>query len=307
MGLKCNACFSTFLELIFRSYLGATGRAVFSAPTVDDPVNDVFVTLDTVKPPDCPDLNVIFSDRWIETQSDVFIQYGPQGGPGDVYIFDNNEVATPGGLVGLVSGECTVLPGPNADTFCTISFEFPEGTITIQGPFFRSMSITGATGCFTGITGLVEGADVSSDFSVEDFLSYLFTVDGIDDEDLGCRSDIFDYPWFETGEDQYIDYDRDNMVSPGDMFVFDYHRVFVSAIGANALAAGRCIVIEEAQTNNNSFCSILFAFPNGELVIQGFFDELTIIGGSGCFTGTQGKVQVSTSGNFFEYTFFIDE
>lgn len=253
-------------------------------------------------------MEVIFSESWIETPSDTFIQYDPRSeGPGDVYIFDNNPVFVPGGMVGLISGECTVLPGANQDTYCTISYEFLEGTITVQGAFFRVMSITGATGCFTGISGLVEGAGVDGDSSSDYYLSYLFTVDGIADQELDCTEDIFDYPWFEVGQDQYIDYDRDSRVSPGDMFVFDGHDVFVTALGVDAVAAGRCIVIEEAQTNNNSFCSIIFAFGNGELIIQGFFNDLTIVAGSGCFEGTQGKVQVSTSGNFFEYNFFIDQ
>ena len=209
----------------------------------------------------------------------------------------------------MVSGECTVLPG-DEDSFCTISFEFPEGTLAIQGVFFRVMTITGATGCFTGLTGLVEGdvLDVGEEDDDDDFvLEYSFTVDGIADQDLNCNDRIFEFPWFETGEDQFLDYDRSGSVTPGDMFVFDDHPVFVSALGINGVAAGRCMIIEEIASGNNSFCSIVFAFRTGELVLQGFFDDMTIVAGSGCFTGVVGTAQVVGSNNIFEYNFQIGD
>ena len=286
--------------------MGATGSAFFGAPNVDDPTNDIVVDLAPPALADCPDLDVLFADIWLETPGDVFIEYirGVEN-PGDVYIFDNN-VIDAGGLSGLVSGECTVLP-VSGDSYCTISFQFPEGTITVQGAFFRVMSITGGTGCFSGISGLVQGDTAPGAGSVDFFLQYTFTVDGVADVPLTCNNRIFDFPWYESGEDQFLDYDRNNVISQGDMFVFDQHAVIITALSIQATAAGRCVTIEQVTTANNSFCSIVFAFDDGELVVQGFFEEMTIIAGSGCFEGVTGTVQVSSSGNFFEYVFLIGD
>lgn len=287
------------------SYRGTRGRVDFSAPNVDDSVNDIIVTLDDIPPQDCPNFEGIFAEPWLETPGDIFIQLNPLAeGSGDVFIFDSNEINA-GGLTGTVSGECTSLPEDN-DSFCTISFEFAEGTILVQGVFFRVMSITAGTGCFAGISGLVQGDVIDGQTDDEFFLQYEFSVDGVGETTLTCNSQIFDFTWFESGEDEFIDYDRNNLISPGDMFVFDEHPVLVSVLGDQAIAAGRCVIIEEVQTNNNSFCTIVFAFPNGELVVEGFFEDMTIIGGSGCFEGSRGTVQVVTNNGFFEYTWQIE-
>ena len=161
--------------------------------------------------------------------------------------------------------------------------------------------ITGATGCYAGVTGTVEGGSVGS------LYTHNVQFDNLN-VDLVCSSNLFDDPWFERGSDETIDYDNSGDGSAGDLSIFDYNRVVPGRNGPLGSLSGRCFYLENAQDpEENSYCTIVFVFDEGSLVVEGFYNEMTIVGGSGCFAGLTGKVQgtVLTS-TTFEYVWSLD-
>lgn len=83
--------------------------------------------------------------KWIETGDDVFVDRDgdTEDSPGDAYLF-NHIVTTPGnGRNGAASGYCLYLETLQLDTYCSISFDFEEGSITVQGFFDKLVIGTG--------------------------------------------------------------------------------------------------------------------------------------------------------------------
>ena len=83
-----------------------------------------------------------FRDIWIETGSDVFIDRNKDGrdSPGDAYVFNHVVKTTGNGRAGSASGYCIYLENILLDTYCTINFDFEEGSIAVQG-FFHKLAI----------------------------------------------------------------------------------------------------------------------------------------------------------------------
>ena len=250
----------------------------------------------------CPEtdelLEDFFEETWEETRGDTLIDVDLDGSisVGDLYIFDSNPISA-GSQTGTVAGECVQIP--NSNTFCFISYEFDSGTITAAGVFDQLMVFTGGTGCFYGLTGTIVG-----DVIDEDRYEYVVTVDG-EFQDFECTGGgIFDTTWLETGEDVLVDFDKSGDETPGDAYVFDGNTVRVGDTGLSGFASGFCSVLTFAGDN---FCTVTLRFEEGAIALQGFFTDMVIVAGSGCFRGLQGQVQGSEiSSTEFGYRFILD-
>lgn len=174
-----------------------------------------------------------------------------------------------------------------------------------RGLFNQAMVITGATGCYTDATGIVVGA----------FTNDVFEHDVEFDDpnaDLTCTPNIFDETWTEAASDETIDYDRSGDLSTGDLTIFDFNAVVPGATGPSpgplGSVSGRCFQIENARDpDETSYCTIVFIFDEGGLVVEGFSNDMTIVGGSGCFAGLTGKVQGTQRTNMlFDYVWTLD-
>jgi hypothetical protein len=111
------------------------------------------------KGPGCiPD---IFTNPWTEELGDVYVDYLQNGveDAGEVYVFDNKVLTIPlvnGTVVtGTLAGRCFVSTA-NEELFCQYAIEAPGGTIVTQG-LFTNMLIVGASGCFQGLNGYLQG------------------------------------------------------------------------------------------------------------------------------------------------------
>lgn len=164
------------------------------------------------------------------------------------------------------------------------------------------MIITGATGCFTGATGSVLGSFVSNEI-----YSHTAQFDNRN-VDLECTSNLFDAPWFERGTDEFIDYDKDGVRSTGDLVIFDYNRLVPGGNGPLGSVSGRCFFRDNPEDPaENSYCTIVFLYDEGGIVAEGFYNEMTIIGSSGCFAGLTGNVRgIELGPDTFQYIWTLD-
>ena len=170
-----------------------------------------------------------------------------------------------------------------------------------RGLFNQGMVITGATGCYTGVTGTVAG----------NFMNNVFTHTARFDNrnvDLTCTSNLFDSPWEERGSSEEIDYDNSGGLSTGDLSIFDYNRVVPGGTGPLGSVSGRCFYLENASNPvDNSYCTVVFVFAEGGLAVEGFYSDMTIVGATGCFAGLTGKVEGRILGaTTYEYVWTLD-
>lgn len=253
------------------------------------------VQREEMRPEECAPVS---NRRWIEVPGETFVDFdfNDEESTGDIYVFDSNTIQSPT-RTGVLSGDCVVTP--SQDTFCHISYEFDDGTLTVQGLFNQRMVITGCTGCFYGVTGTVVGSFTSTRY---------FHDIVLDSGVSSCLPGIFDAPWQEQGEDTMINYDQDSTVqSPGDVVVFDFNRVFVEGGVLVGSSAGRCSTQSRPDEFDPFYCSILFTFDSNSLVIQGPYSNMAIVGGSGCFSDATGTVRGRQVGpQRYEYEFFLD-
>ena len=163
------------------------------------------------------------------------------------------------------------------------------------------MVITGATGCYTGVTGRVDGGDTGTAFT------HTAQCDN-PNVDPVCTPNLFVDPWFERGEDERVDYDNNGFASAGDLAIFDYNSVVPGRSGPLGSVSGRCFYLENAaDPGETSYCTIVFIFDEGGLVVEGFYNDMVIVGASGCFAGLIGKVEGRViNGDTFEYVWALD-
>lgn len=259
----------------------------------------VFNIEDGVQTSQCPDAEKFFEVSLVETTGGTFLDIDRSEtlSLGDLLVFDSNVIVA-GTESGVVSGECILIP--NETSFCSITFDFDEGTVQVEGTELSSFVITGGTGCFSGISGTVEGS-----FSSSTTYEYNVEIDVDSTSDLECTSGAFDNVWLESGEDAFVDFDRNNVRSPGDIFVFGGHEIQVGNTGIVGLSYGKCVVLISGF-EDGTFCSIIFEIAEGMIAAQGFYSNMIITGGSGCFRGLQGNVQgFELSENEFAYTFVL--
>lgn len=251
--------------------------------------------------PDCPSA---FSEmsQWIETAGDTFVDPDSDGlfSAGDFLVFDNNTITVGANTTGIVTGECVILPTTDFE-YCLITYEFEEGSLTVQGVFFSGMVVIGGTGCFRGKQGFVVG----STFDESSFAHDVTFADS--PPPLNCIGGLFGLTWREAGNKTLSDYDLNGILSEGEKFVWDSHTLEVGNGILEGTASGRCSLLPGFEDDDEVYCLISFEFDDlGTLVLQGIYSEMNIVGGSGCFLDVKGRVNAEQVGDTsFEYTFEI--
>uniref|UniRef100_A0A6S8ID83 Uncharacterized protein n=2 Tax=Amphora coffeiformis TaxID=265554 RepID=A0A6S8ID83_9STRA len=188
------------------------------------------------------------------------------------------------------------------EVYCAISFraggEDSQDILTAQG-IFNNMVITGGYGCYFGASGTLVGSPLVPGPGFQ----YDFSFDAEDSTlAANCDLSIFDTAWLEPiGAEVLIDYEGDGE-SVGDMVVWDNREIQTS--GESGVGAGRCFYM---QNQASFYCNIVFAFPQGTVLVQGFPDELIAIGASGCFQGLKATAVAGedTTANVFTYTWTV--
>lgn len=273
--------------------------------TVSGAIYEDFITYDlTTSSEDNVDTCLPESDfllAWEQSGSFYSVRYGAMGttSPGDKLIV-NDIFSTASGAMGQLVGECTFLPGVQRDSFfCSISFELPGGNINAMGQY-ESMVITGGSGCYSGLAGIISGT------TTRDGAAYQVQLEDVDDVEASVcsvASTRFANNLIESGSDVYIDADKSGRVSPGDAFLFDLHPIEStnndSSALANGNAAGVCTILGKS---NHSFCTITFTFEEGTIATAGYFEDMVIIGGTGCYSGMKGMFYgADLSNGLFSY------
>ena len=206
---------------------------------------------------------------------------------GDTVVFDTNYFTTGEGVTGFFEGEC--MDVGEVDLFCLITFltgPLSENKLMAQGAL-DNMVITAGLGCFFGASGTING---SFDGDEGSFVFQLNIDDTNSMHDPACPSDLFDEVWEENYGEVYVDYLADDF-SEGDAYVFVDKSIRTPSKGEIGVLTGRCVVVDiEASA---TYCNIVFELDEGDIVVQGFFGEMVIVGASGCFQGLQGRVFAS--------------
>lgn len=261
------------------------------------------------QPEGCPE--DLISNPWVETYDGIYVDWDNNDeSPGDVFVFDSNELVTGDGAEGFVEGECMFLEDISLDKlFCMVTFGFTdsEDRLLVTG-VFDEMVITGGTGCFHGASGTVSGFDPDTGN-----LEYTVTLDDPDSaSDPSCIADIFANPWTEEYGDTFVDYNgvdpETDGETPGDVYVFDNKVVTIplsSGGSTEGTVAGRCFA---TPSDEDLFCQYAMYVPGGIITFQGFFFEaMHITGGTGCYSGLTGFVVGDADDNaeMFSYTFDV--
>lgn len=252
---------------------------------------------------ECSSSTSLFASPWTEQSSETQIAIDWDGdsqfSPGDVVVFDNNVFTTSRGEQGTLEGECMVLFDPETGTsdsdrtFCTMTFFTSTGHRVLVMGVFTEMIILSGTGCFSGVSGRIAGSRRNNG-------DYRYALE-LDSRSVSqCSTDIFGQPWTEPVGDFFVNYisqpwepwwvepdDDYDANTPGDVYVFIDKVITAPATGEVGRGAGRCFVVE---TQEYTFCNIVFEFSDGSIAVQGIFTEMSVIGASGCYQGLYGIV-----------------
>ena len=136
-------------------FAGKTG-VVTTGLSEDDEFTYEIDLLEEV-PDDCPDS--LFAMPWVETYDGLFVDWDANGNsPGDVFVFDTNELVTGGGINGFVEGECMFLEELSLEKlFCTITYWFDESEDRFLPMPGELRVVLGASGLFVAVFYLVAG------------------------------------------------------------------------------------------------------------------------------------------------------
>ena len=276
------------LQGVFNAINAISGIGCYRSITAQVALNEIsggfsydFTPVNNI-PSSCP--NGLFQGQWTEPGGHTVVDWDQNNGlfPGDVIVFDNQELNVPGGWSGSLEGECSVLVEVGVDkAFCSVTFIVDNDRLHAMG-VFDNMVITGGTGCFLGISGIISGRTLGSGTKQFD----MNTDAENSNEDSSCPDNsLFDTAWIEEPGEELIDYDGFDE-SPGDAYVFDNKSV-VMPTGSQATSAGRCVFLQDLS---QTFCSMTLTTSRGSIALQGFFRNLYIVGGTGCFRGLAGMV-----------------
>ena len=173
-------------------------------------------------------------------------------------------------------------------SFCVATFSSStfDDTLTVQG-IYNNMVITGGTGCFFGASGSVVGNKRGGRGSAFGYtIDFQFPGDATDPS---CPSDLFDNSWAVLGSDTDVLYRRPDVKRAADAIVFDNNEVGIPTLAGMGVEAGRCFFLEDDAAD--LFCNIVFSLDGiGQIALQGFFSDMAIVGGNGCFAGLKGRV-----------------
>lgn len=223
-------------------------------------------------------------------------------GPGDVFLFEEKTVFVEEVSVGVAHGRCVVLQDFivfDQNRYCHMELEFEDGSVTIQGVLFELL-VVGGTGIYSDIRGVFELLGGPP----ETLLLFFAPV-----EECLVPEHLFASPWIEEAGDTYVDWDF-NGRSSGDVFVFDNSN-FVTGGLVTGVTEGECMVLEDVDGDNKTFCTITFITGQDFadlLTAQGVFDNMVITAGFGCFAGVSGSISGNDLGiGEFQYNLLFDD
>lgn len=233
-------------------------------------------------PTNCAGTTGLLESAWLHEESFFFIDWdGNSLSPGDLFVFDQRLV-TGAGQTGLMEGECAVLMTVDENkVFCSVTFRFGGDRLYAMG-IIDDMLIVGGVGCLFGIAGKISiiVGDSSNEISV--------SVDPPNNM-ASCPDGEFNGAWTEELGESFVDYDGQGG-SAGDQYVFDNKNVTVSITNGSfsAISSGRCVFLQDLS---DTFCSVTLVAPHGTIGMTGFFQNMVIVGGSGCYRGISGIVR----------------
>ena len=192
------------------------------------------------------------------TAQDVFVDLDQSGfgfTTGDFFAFSNNLVVTGDRPTdGVLYGRCFLLEDREQNLYCSLSIEFLEGRVFMQGAVLDDMNLIGGDGCYSGISGTVE-------VEIDSFGDRLIPNEETTRPD-GCPVTPEGGQWIETPEDVFIDVDRDGFTSTGDVYVFEANNL--DAGSKQGTVSGECIITPQSDT----FCQISYRFDDGSVTVQ---------------------------------------
>lgn len=250
-------------------------------------------------PDGCPNINS--ETNWEQTVSVDFVDVDSDGDSiGDVFVFDSNDLESNQGTAGVAEGECMYFS--DDDLYCTITFvlgDNAESTLYTEGPL-NNMIIVHGSGCYLGVTGTVSGEGSLVNGSTA---NYKFNFDNSNNQG-SCFDGILDTPWVEALGDSFVDYDGDGEESNGELYVYN-NKVVSLTHGSGSLPGfmtGRCFILQ----GEGYYCSYVANVPGGSVHFRGFWGDMTIIAGTGCYRDLTGSVSAEEGDNGYEYTFDYD-
>ena len=172
--------------------------------------------------------------------------------------------------------------------YCTMTFliSATADAVLVEGPFDKMVIIAG-TGCYYGVSGTVSGTLLSP--TLAEFDVAFDANDSASDE--SCTPGILEISWVEPIGETFVDFQNDGE-NAGDAFVWS-DKGFAVTLADNAeiliSTSGRCFVFPQGAF----FCSYTVELPGGTILFRGYFEAMTIIGGTGCYRGIKGRVNGS--------------
>lgn len=119
-----------------------------------------------------------------------------------------------------------------------------------------------------------------------------------------CPTEIFYGPWIEEFGEVSVDYDGlgDGLV---DVYVFDNKQVTVPTSDGDIVGvlAGRCFFLMDGTTD--TFCNTVITLQQGSIAVQGYYENMYVVGASGCFRGLNGIVSGGQSDECYPYIFNV--
>jgi len=276
---------------------GIVGEISFQTPETGDLAYRIDES-DSVPTNGCSALE---DTTWVRMVSELFIDWDRDGSasPGDSYIFEENSVTIPGnGPQGSVAGECMHHQSSSyTDLYCTMTFKFDSGNVVVEG-VLNKMIIVAGTGCFFGVSGIISGNIAAGPLQL-----FSITYDGDDSAtDTSCSLDVFDNSWIEPYGESYVDYEFNGEEDNGEIYAYENKVMAVPLLGSATLN-GRCIFI-----NDSYYCSYTVELPDGMIHFRGFWEDMTILAGTGCYRDLSGGVSASDPSDIgYVYSFTLSE
>ena len=242
--------------------------------------------------------NINADTNWVQTAFVDTVDYESNGpSVGDVIVFDSNDVVSAQGTEGFMEGTCMYMS--NEDLYCTMTFVIGEESDSIlyaEGPF-DNMIIVHGSGCYFGATGSVVG---SGSYATDSEVDFKFRFDS-ENASSSCIPGIFDDPWVEGYDDVLVDYVGNGDEDNGNLYVYNQKPLKVSNGNGSipAFMSGRCFLLQ----GNGYYCAYVANLPGGSVAFRGFWEEMSIVAGSGCYRDLVGRVFANDGDDGYEYTF----
>lgn len=234
--------------------------------------------------------------------------------PGDGFSF-LEELHQDKALVGTDTGLCTILPGAAHVARCEVTVTFPKGTMTVVGEGAEEQKestykLTGGTGAYAGVSGIVKATELSD---TDSRLTFLFKtpaeagpakagapvaepkITAVGSKQvIHLIAEQTDTKYIPKGGKPTADFpdEKSGGPKPGDAFAFteDLKQDGVR-VGTDK---GGCTF---SAPKDPLHCAVTLSFPAGDIgvegeVVDGQANTLKLTSGTGAYAGIAGSVTV---------------